>query len=946
MNRTATKKGFICAAVGVLASAVAGAAVAPISGRGEIRVSGARVVREAPAGSPFVHYRVAPLGGATNRTLRTLTLPRLVLSTAAVPDPANLAVRGSSGLAPLVPNKDFGSFGYFAFAEPMTRRGVVCGWLTDRKANGFLRARVVEGQVTVMPELQYGKCLVAAGSTLPEEVFVVGAFDDCRLGLEAFAAEIAREHAIRLKPQIAGYCTWYAEEPYGWGGDEASTRQFVDLASKMGLGKWGFSFFQIDDFWQDGETSNGPAKTFTRVRPDGPYKSGMQATFDAIAARGFRPGVWFMPFVGTHDGAWWRDKQDLFLKGPDGRPYETTWGGTVLDMTKPESRAYLADVTRRICRDWHCKYIKYDGMWTALGCRLGAGGRDGTAPDDFGEQAFHDPTLTGVDAYRLGVRTLREAAGDDVFVLACNLAQSTRGMGPSYGLVDAMRVGGDNGPWERRWWIGFEPATSAYFLNGRVWYNDPDPVYVRDSREAGKARLTASWTSLAGFFYNFSDWLGNLSPARLDVLKRTMAPHRSLNVRPVEYFEKSLPNVWHLSERGCDVFSICNFKTNGALRVDYAMDYVGLDASKTYAAFDFWNDRFLEPVRGRFAFDVPTCDCRVVALRAFDGTRPVVVSTSRHVASPVFDVVEERWDAASRTLAGRATVVAGEPYELRLAVPDGFVCTAEGGAAVEQSGNRLRVRYQNPPADLRWKLSFSSGAPVVAGGSSQKLDDAYESDRDVPVYVDVAWLPDATMFLPEPPAWSSPLFIGDQAGYIWGKSLRDTVRGRLAVENGVFTVKDVIKRFEKPFGMEVTPERTPAIYKVLSRGLMTARRASNKPKDAYKRKRPYCYYGEGTLIPKDEEVLRENGSYPSGHALRAWCMALLMAELNPKVQDAVLKFGHEYGESRIIAGYHWRSDVEAGRHAASAAFARLHASKEFLADMAVAREELARLSEK
>ena len=65
-------------------------------------------------------------------------------------------------------------------------------------------------------------------------------------------------------------------------------------------------------------------------------------------------------------------------------------------------------------------------------------------------------------------------------------------LGSTLTLVDAMRVGGDNGPWERRWLLGVEPATTRYFFNGRVWYNDPDPVYLRDKRAVGKARLMAS----------------------------------------------------------------------------------------------------------------------------------------------------------------------------------------------------------------------------------------------------------------------------------------------------------------------------------------------------------------------------------------------------------------------------------------------------------------------
>ena len=431
----------------------------------------------------------------------------------------------------------------------------------------------------------------------------------------------------------------------------------------------------------------------------------MKATFDNLAAHGITPGIWYMPWSGEWRGEWWKDKQDLFVKTEDGRPYESRWCGTSLDMTNPRALDYVKNVTRRICRDWHCKYIKYDGMGTSMACQHGAGGREGLVPSDYGRQRFHDPYKTGVEAYRMGVAAMKEAAGEDVFILGCNLNQSLIHMGPSYGLVDAMRVGGDNGPWERRWLLGVEPATTRYFFNGRVWYNDPDPVYLRDKRAVGKARLMASWTSVAGFFYNFSDWLGNLSAERLDILKRTMAPHGILDVRPVDLFENPMPNIWHLSAKGYHVFSLCNWSEE-EMAVDCGAAYAGLDPGKRYVAFDFWSNRFIGTVGERIAMPVPAIDCRVVALRECDGSRPVLVSTSRHVASPAFDVKEERWDAAARTLAGVSRTVPDEAYELRIWAPAGFVCSAVENGSFRQKGGELRVNLMPRGESCAWKVVF------------------------------------------------------------------------------------------------------------------------------------------------------------------------------------------------------------------------------------------------
>ena len=669
-------------------------------------VAGGRLEVSLPADSRFAHFTLTPETPKADARLASLAFPAIRFTPSEVGDAFGLRTMGTGGLQAVVPGRTDGSVMYMAAARPRTRRGVVAGWLTSFKAYGKISTRTSEGALSFCPSLEYGDCLAKAGAEIAAEKFVIGMFDDCRLGLEAYADEVRREHSIRLKPQIAGYCTWYAEEPYGWGGDEKSTREFAELAVRLGLKKWGFDFFQIDDYWQDGETNlNGPAKNFTKVRADGPYPSGMKATFDNLAAHGIMPGIWYMPWSGEWRGEWWKDKQDLFVKTADGKPYESVWCGTSLDMTNPKALDYVKDVTRRICNDWHCKYIKYDGMGTSMAYCLGAGGREGLAPNDYGRQRFHDQTKTGVEAYRAGMAALKEAAGDDVFILGCNLAQSLLHMGASYGQVDAMRVGGDNGPWERRWLLGVEPATTRYFFNGRVWYNDPDPVYVRDSRAIGKARLMSSWTSVAGFFYNFSDWIGSLSAERLNILKRTMAPHGSLDVRPVDLFENPMPNIWHLSDRGYEVFSFCNW-SDETLTVDCDSVYAGLKPRKRYVAFDFWNDRFIGTVGERITLTVPAIDCRVVSMRECDGSRPVLVSTSRHVASPVFDVKGETWDESSLTLSGASRTVPDEAYELRVWAPDGFVCEAVENGAFRQKGGELRVSLSPKGESCAWKVRF------------------------------------------------------------------------------------------------------------------------------------------------------------------------------------------------------------------------------------------------
>lgn len=206
-------------------------------------------------------------------------------------------------------------------------------------------------------------------------------------------------------------------------------------------------------------------------------------------------------------------------------------------------------------------------------------------------------------------------------------------------------------------------------------------------------------------------------------------------------------------------------------------------------------------------------------------------------------------------------------------------------------------------------------------------------------------MPNVILFLPAPPDTGSVAFGYDVSQYQWGKAQRrDSVRLSLAVRDAEWSVDNICRIFSAPFGMTISPENTPQIYKLLLQSLITTDLVGKRPKDFYFRTRPYVHFDEPTIAPGDEETLRYNGSYPSGHTILGWSAALLLSEINPDAADTILACGYSYGQSRVIAGYHWQSDVDAGRLAASAAVARIHAAPSFQKQMKRARREFARKS--
>lgn len=239
---------------------------------------------------------------------------------------------------------------------------------------------------------------------------------------------------------------------------------------------------------------------------------------------------------------------------------------------------------------------------------------------------------------------------------------------------------------------------------------------------------------------------------------------------------------------------------------------------------------------------------------------------------------------------------------------------------------------------------FARPIPSLIWAAVMVLSAMVTKAQNEPSYLSADEVPNAVYWLPAPPEPGSSQFLYDLSQYYWGKEQRlDTARANKAILEAQHEVADMAHQFSAAFGLEISEQTTPAIYHVLYRGVHTIRLSATKPKATYKRIRPYVYFNEPTLIPEAEEPLRSSGSYPSGHTVRGWGMALLLCEINPDAQDELLKLGYEWGQSRVIAGYHWQSDVDASRMLAAACYARLHTCQTFLDDMAAAKKEFQQL---
>ena len=204
-------------------------------------------------------------------------------------------------------------------------------------------------------------------------------------------------------------------------------------------------------------------------------------------------------------------------------------------------------------------------------------------------------------------------------------------------------------------------------------------------------------------------------------------------------------------------------------------------------------------------------------------------------------------------------------------------------------------------------------------------------------------LPDLILALPAPPAKGTPAFKYDIQRYKWGKAQRrNPARAAMSRRDAVWSYEALFAELSLPFGITISEKGTPEIWKLLVTSLATTDQMRVAPKAYYNRTRPFVYFKEKPFMEDDAQFSGE-GSYPSGHTMRSWTAAQILAEINPAAAEDIFTRAYECGISRVISGAHWQSDVDATRLGAAIGYSRLQTSGDFRAQMARAQEEFRRL---
>ena len=201
-------------------------------------------------------------------------------------------------------------------------------------------------------------------------------------------------------------------------------------------------------------------------------------------------------------------------------------------------------------------------------------------------------------------------------------------------------------------------------------------------------------------------------------------------------------------------------------------------------------------------------------------------------------------------------------------------------------------------------------------------------------------LPNSLKLVSPPPEEGSAAYALDLEIAAMYVASGDEARKEQAAKDAVLHFPEATEAFNIILSTKISEETTPNLYMILRRTVADAGLSTYAAKNHYQRKRPYMVNNAPICTPEEEEGLRKDGSYPSGHTAIGWAWALILAEVFPDEADAILIRGKEFGISRNVCNVHWHSDVLAGRIMGTATVAKLHANEDFIIDLAAAKEEI------
>lgn len=205
-------------------------------------------------------------------------------------------------------------------------------------------------------------------------------------------------------------------------------------------------------------------------------------------------------------------------------------------------------------------------------------------------------------------------------------------------------------------------------------------------------------------------------------------------------------------------------------------------------------------------------------------------------------------------------------------------------------------------------------------------------------YLGAEHVPDERIVLPDPPANNSAAGKADLAIFRATRKQRGSERWELAIRDNAADPASMYESFSCALGARLKPGDAPTVDRLIRRSMVDTGPIVGPSKDRHERPRPFRR-ARGEVCIAMTPDFATSGSYPSGHSTVGWLYGLLLSQVAPDRTSQLLGRGRVYGESRVICGVHYLSDIEGGRLAATALMSALHTDAQFQSDLAEARAE-------
>ena len=437
-------------------------------------------------------------------------------------------------------------------ADRCSNSSIVAGFLSQREHFGCWIVNKCFNQLSA--RITFDSVIVPDNTAVKTDWFVINIDDETMDEPAALYFDVAAaannktNHFSKTVQQTAkkdiqtpaGWCSWYHFF------EKVDEEKLLSNIDKMFMLKnifpeaCDFTLFQIDDGYQRawGDWLLLDEKKFPNQT--------MPSLVTKIRDANLKPGLWLAPFACDKHSHVAKNTSWILKKGLTNTPANSANCGKWfygLDVTNVEVRKFIYDNIRTVVHDWGFKYIKLDFIYAAA--LAGS------------QQSFSDRTVTRAQAIQLGFKTIREAAGDDVFILGCGAP-----IGSLIGYVDANRVSADAGlswspdlplPIWDKWNL---PSARSMMRNtivrmsmhNRWWINDPDCLLLRGTTQYTYDELISIATikALSGGSLIISDDLGNVVSSRLKIAQKilpTMPGHGT----PLDILHNEMPEVIRFS---------------------------------------------------------------------------------------------------------------------------------------------------------------------------------------------------------------------------------------------------------------------------------------------------------------------------------------------------------------------------------------------------------------